>query len=245
MFLKDILMCWFVYIFCLSLFSLCQIRTETDLYKSEPDIFRINPVQDTMPEKKIIFNGRVWTYLYNKVKGDAFLFSGDFLHGSITFNGKRYNDIRLKYDILNDEVISFADPFMILQLNKEMVERFSFDFDNKTYQFLNLGSDSANVVKGYVNVLYEGKTALYIKYKKEIELLGYAKKYDLFFQTHRIYIMNNGVVYPVTGRRNLVNILEDKRDQIRHFLRLNNLYVWMKNPDSFIRILEFYDSLGP
>jgi hypothetical protein len=233
-----------LHVSCLYLFYLCP-KAEADLCKSEPVIIQIMSVQDTMPEKKIVFYGRVWTYLYNKVKGNAFLFSGDFLHGSITFNGKQYNDISLRYDIFNDEVISFADPFMILQLNKEMVEKFSFDFENKTYRFLNLGTDSANAVKGFVNVLYEGKTSLYIKYKKEIDLLTSAKKYDLFYQTHRIYIMNKGEVYPVTGRRNLLNILEDKRDQIRHFLKLNNLYVWMKNPDSFIRVLEYYDSLDP
>ena len=75
-----------------------------------------------------------------------------------------------------------------------MVDDFSINYLNTEYHVVNMGEDSTNVLSGYVNVYYEGPTALYVKYRKEIEILAVDNKYDLFIQQHRIYIRKNGEV---------------------------------------------------
>src|SRR5665647_118758 len=165
----------FLYLFLFAVFS-CSvlnakpISCETQHFKSSQ--------QDPLKENQILYNGKVWRNLYYNVKGDQFLFSSEYLNGSLSINGKTYKNLSINYDIYNDEIITPTNHSSILQMNKEMVDSFTLVFGVKTYSFINITEDSLAGIKGYVNVLYTGKSALYIKYKKEIQLLAVDDKYD-------------------------------------------------------------------
>jgi hypothetical protein len=49
--------------------------------------------RDTIAENQTLYNGKIWRNLYNLVQGDQFLFSKDFLPGSLTIKGKTFNDV--------------------------------------------------------------------------------------------------------------------------------------------------------
>lgn len=199
--------------------------------------------QDTLSEDQILYNGKMWRNHYFLVKEDQFLFSKDFLPGSLTMNGKSYKNISISYDIYNDEIITPTNHGSILQLNKEMVDSFTIIFGNKTYKFINTQEDSLKGIKGYVNVLYKGKSALYVKYKKEIDLLAVDEKYDMFYQTHRIYFLKDGNVYQIISKKELLKVLYKDKAQIKDYIRKNRLKVSKKEPDSFIPIIRYYDSI--
>ena len=91
-------------------------------------LFRL--VRNDTIDIQILYNGRAWRNLYYKIKGDQFLFSPEFLPGSVTIEGKTFSNLQLKYDIYNDELIIITDNGIILQLNKEMIDLFSMIFDN-------------------------------------------------------------------------------------------------------------------
>jgi len=54
----------------------------------------------------------------------------------------------------------------------------------------------------------------------------------------------DGLVWPVSGKRDLMNQLKDKKLVIKDFIRKNNVKISRKNPDSFVPVLEFYDSFN-
>ena len=99
-------------------------------------------------------------------------------------------------------------------------------------------------IKGYVNVLYKGKSALYVKYRKEIDLLAVDNKYDSFSETFRIYFLKNGIVYPVTGKVKFLKILAENKIQIKDFIKKNRLRISKDNPESFIPVIRYYDSIS-
>ena len=199
--------------------------------------------QDTLQGNQILYNGRMWRNLYHRIKEDQFLFSTEFLPGSVTIGGKTFKDLILRYDIYNDEIMTPSLQGTILQLNKEMVDSFTIVFLNKTYHFINVQIDSLRGFNGYVNILYKGKTALYVKYKKEIELLAVERKYDMFYQKHRIYLVKDGIVNLVTGRKDFFNLLGEYKLQIRSFIRKNKLKVTKKEPETLIPVVKFYNGL--
>lgn len=200
--------------------------------------------QDPLKENQILYNGKVWHNLYYNIKGDQFLFSSDFLNGSLTINGKTYKNLSINYDIYNDEIITPKNHGSIVQLNKEMVDSFTLDLGFKTYSFINIAEDSLPGVKGYVNVLYNGKSALYIKYKKEIEVLAVDDKYDLFFRTYKIYFRKGGIAYQITNKKDLLKLMNENKTQIKDFIKKNRLSVSKKLPESFIPVLRYYDSIS-
>jgi hypothetical protein len=200
--------------------------------------------QDTPLEKQLIYNGKIWHNLYPRVKGDPFFLSGDFLTGNVFFNGREFQNMKIKYDICNDEVILYINPLTIITLNKEMIKEFTIEYQNRLHHILNMGNDSASLLNGFVNVLYDGPTALFVKYIKKVDIQSLNRLNDEFYQRHRIYIRKDGEIVYVSGRRELFKLLEDRKTEIRNYIKGDrlNLNVIRKDPDSFIPVLQFYDS---
>jgi hypothetical protein len=218
-------------------------------------VFNCNPVfgqslpvhitqQASLKEDQILYNGKLWHNLYHKIKGDQFLFSNDYLPGSLTINSKSYNNLGISYDIYNDEIITLKNHGSILQLNKEMVDSFSLVYNFKTYRFKNTMEDSLPGIKGYVNVLYKGKSALYVKYKKEIQILAVDNKYDLFYQTYRIYFQKAGIIHQINNKSELLKLLYEDKARIKDFIKKNKLRISKMEPESFIPVIRYYDSLS-
>ena len=200
-------------------------------------------IQKNTPDKHLLLNGRIWRNQYSNASGDQFFLTNTFLRGSVTFNGLRFNNLDLKYDITNDELILSIESYPIIFMNKEMVDSFTLVFENRDYKVINAETDTFDVLRGYVNVLYDGPTALYVKYIKKIQPLAVDGRYDLFVQEHRIYLRKGTVIVPVKGKRNLLNLLEDKKKEIRYFIRNSRFKIVRKDPVTFIPLLEYYDSI--
>jgi hypothetical protein len=215
------------------------------VYCSSPDLKIQIVQQQQIPQQDIqsLYNGRVWRSLYYNIRGDEFLFSNDFLKGNVTINGKTFNNIDLKYDIYNDEIISMVNLGTYVQLNKEMVTGFDIIFNNVIFRFIKLPADSMQILSGYVNVLYEGKTNLYLKNRKLIKELAVENKYDEFYQKDHLFLMKDGQYYRISGKREFFNLLSDKKLQIKDFIKQEKIKVKKKKPESYISVLKFYDSL--
>lgn len=198
--------------------------------------------QDTI-DKQILYNGRIWRNLYTRVIGDQFLYTNDFLPGTVSIADKTFKNILLKYDILNDELIATSDRGFIIQLNKEMVDSFSLNNKGRIYYFKKLESGTPDTPPGYVNILAEGSVTLFVKYRKVILLLAVDNKYDIFNQNYHIYINKDQTVYPVSNKKGLIRILSDQELQIRNFIRNNKSKILKKIPDSFTPAVEFYNGL--
>ncbi len=199
--------------------------------------------QDTITDNQILYNGRVWENLYYMVKEDQFLFSKVFLPGSLTIRGKTFTNVSIMYDIYKDEILTPISPRGILQLNKEMVDSFSLRFQNKSYLFIRMPEDSLKGLKGYLNVIYKGKTALYIKYEKKIEKLGDEGKYDKFYQVRQIYLVKDNRINLITSKRDLINVLNEDKELIKDFIKKNKLTVSKENPESYIPVIRYFDTI--
>ena len=199
---------------------------------------------DTLRENQALYIGKMWWNKYTNVKGDQFLFSRDFLPGSLTINGDIYRNILINYDIYNDEILIPKNNSSIVQLNKEMVDSFSVNNAGITYRFVNARMDSMSDIKGFVNELYKGKSILYVKYKKEIEELAVDDKYDLFYRTYRIYFLKDGQIYQITSKSDLLKVLKEDKTKIKDFMTKNRLKVSRKEPASFIPVIRYYDSIS-
>jgi hypothetical protein len=131
-----------------------------------------------------------------------------------------------------------------IQLNKEMVTAFTLDYNNTIYNFRNLTTTSENAHSGYINILYEGKTNLYLKYRKEILPLAVDHKYDEFNQRQNLlYLNRDGQYYKITSKRDFLKLLDDQKDKIGEYMKSEKIKVKKNNPESYISVLKYYDSL--
>lgn len=207
--------------------------------------FPVCLIQDTISAKQILYNGRIWRNFYSyKVKGDQFLFSQKFLPGSVTMNGQTFEGIDLRYDIYNDEVMIITSANNILQLNKEMVDRFSIIFNLTRHNFVNVENDSLASLKGYAEILFDGKTSLYVKHSKEIQRLKEGKILENFIPVQKTFIVKEGRDNYIKKKKDLKKLLIDKKIQVRSYMRSNKIKISKTSPQSIVPVLKFYESLG-
>ncbi len=211
---------------------------------AESAVIACDAPQDSIG-KQILYNGRVWRNLYQHIDGTQFLLSPDFLNGSVTMNGTTFNsrELMLKLDLINDELLLLTDKGSTLQLNKQMVDRFTLSHNKQQLLFRNLEADSLSDLKGYVHVIHDGKTALYVKYKKEIRLRDGPGDRDTFIQTQRIYLVKDGIAHQVRNRKNIVRLLKDRKAEVKDFIRTSHVRFSGSNPGSVAPLLKYYDKL--
>lgn len=204
-----------------------------------------NEISQQVPREdyQLLYNGKIWKNLYYNIEGDEYLFSKDFLTASVTMNGKKFDSLNLRYDIYNDELILKVNSATSIQLNKEMVTSFTLDYNNTIYNFRKLSTTSQNAPSGYINILYEGKTNLYLKYRKEILLLAVDHKYDQFNQKQHLYLNKDNQYYKISGKRDFLMLLVDQKNKIGEYIRSENIKIKKNRPESFIPVLKYYDSL--
>lgn len=190
-----------------------------------------------------LLNGRIWHNRYAKAQGDPYYPSDEFLKGSVTFNGVKYSDLDLRFDICNDELILRIESRPVIIMNKEMVDSFSLYFEGRVYHIINTGNDASGIFKGYVNALYSGRSKLYAKYTKIIYPLGADGRYDLFHQAHSLFFVTDSGVVPVKGKRAMLKLLEAERKEINAYLRNNRVRITWKDPYSFIPVVKHFDSV--
>jgi uncharacterized protein YajQ (UPF0234 family) len=162
----------------------------------------------------------------------------------VTIEGKLFENIPLKYDIYNDEILTISDNGIILQLNKEMIDQFTMKYENQVLSFRNLVADTVSSLSGYVNVLYDGGISLIIKYRKEILTLAVENKYDMFNQISRVFVEKDGEITKVDSKGELIKLLEDQKHLVRSYIRSNKIRVSRKYPESFKPVIQFYDKLN-
>jgi hypothetical protein len=200
--------------------------------------------QDTIKERQILYNGIVWKNMYHLVDGDQFLFAEFFMPGTISINSKTFKNVRIKYDIFSDEIITPVNDEDILQLNKEMVDSFSVSFEDKTYRFTNIRNDTLKGFTGYFNILYKGRSSFYVKYKKSISSFETSKGDDHFIQTHKMFLVKDNTIYQIKNTKDLFTVLKANKEQIRNFIKKNKLRISRESPESFVPVIRFYDSIS-
>jgi hypothetical protein len=201
-------------------------------------------VHDTIDQNQILYNGRIWRNMYYMVSGDQFLFSKDFLPGSITVKANTFKDIDLKYDIFKDEVLTPSETNGILQINRELVDSFSVMYMNRNYRFVRIQSDSTGKEGGYFNIIYQGKTALYRKFIKKIDKLSINGEGDKFYEFSKLYFSFDKKLYPVSGKGDLLKILKSDKELIWSYIRSKNIKITDSDPESFVPVIRYFESLS-
>lgn len=223
----------------LLMISCCAIDPEPILAASAYS----SVIQNNPSDKQMLLNGRIWRNQYSNAIGDQFFLSNSFLRGSVFFNGRRFDNLDLLYDINSDELLLKTESSPVIIMNKEMVDSFILAFNNRDYHIINFGNDTSGVLRGYVNIIYDGPSTLYVKYRKNFQPMAVDGRYDIFYFENSAYLKKGDEIMPVSGKKKLLALLEDKKKEIRHYLRSNSLKLRQKDPETYIPVLEYYDSL--
>lgn len=211
-----------------------------DVY--EPEHGAINMfTRDTMILNQIFYNGKIWVGSYYEVYGTEFMIADEWMKADITINDILFVDAEIKYDIYNDDILVNYNNKRIIILNRDNIERFTVYTDNKEFRFVNL--HDGDEPGAYFQALYEGKYKLYKKWKKKRVQFAVEDRYDEFQEDHELVLISGGIPYEIKNRRDILKLMDDRKKDIKNFIRQENIRIDINTPEDLIPLMKYLDNL--
>lgn len=155
-------------------------------------------------------------------KKHPFYQSDQFSDGEITYFGRHYSHIKLKYDLSIDQVISvYTDGHTEIILYPERID--SFTIFGQTFQKL---PDSLGLPEGfYARIMATPEYTYYVHYAKSISHQVYidGSFYDVVHDHHYDYLKVANSVHAFKSLKDLSSLLNINKKQTKLFQRNNPL----------------------
>jgi hypothetical protein len=230
----------------LNLLAQSNIVDHSSSVKNQALANAMNIYNDAIGDNSMILTGSYYIESNTGVDGDPFFINNFWNSGSIVYEGQRYDSIDIRYDIYSDLVIiKYVDKLGYvrpIQLHRSKVEEFIL----MDHHFIRLEGDSLSTVKtGFFDLLYDGeKASVLAKRRKEISrtqsLSNLVKKY---YSNDIRYIRTGHNYYVVKGKKSLLEVLSDRKDEVKTFLKKNKARLRKDYERQFIEAVQYYNSI--
>ncbi len=171
-----------------------------------------------------INNGVEYTDYYEHMyeAKHPFYVKNAFTWGEVTYFGRHYSRVMLKYDIIKDELITvYADGTTPITLYPEQVD--SFKIYGQT--FVRMDDESGLPRVYYARIYANNKYQVYAHYTKSMLQQQYVNGglYDLVSDRDFYYLRSSGdgTYHPFKGLKGLGDLLNVSRKQTKSFQRNN------------------------
>lgn len=178
-----------------------------------------------------VYDGNEYITHDYRIKVHPFYRVDSLQMGTIYYNGVRYDNVKMLYDIVRDELaVQPPEGAYRIRLRNEYLTSFTIG----PYTFTRIGAgvgagpsigDSAvGVPTGFYEVLHDGRVKALsrrVKIVHEDISQGYYKA-D-YQQKDRFFILKEGVYHEVKTKRSLLNLFPDQSQELRKYSRAKNL----------------------
>ncbi len=183
-----------------------------------------------------LINGIKYLYLYSSVTGHPFFGENQFYTGSLVIANREYQDIYLKYDIYNQDMILQYSPFIggtdqILLKNEFISE---FKIDGKLFRKYSFSETSTR----FYQVVTSGKIYCLYLWEKELNF-STLSSYNFSPQKKKSYIVKNSKLYRFKSKKQFRKLFPvQHQKKIKQFIRNNKIRLKNASDDTMRRLLE-------
>ncbi len=199
-----------------------------------------------------IASGGIYTRTFDNryigVRGTPYLTSDYVLGGLYLTSGKFYNNIKLKLDAYNDDLLYKTKKDEEILLNKSLIDYFILSPTEDSIRKFKLLHTPDFPLGVYYEVLYDKKSSFLVKHEKLLVKADYQKAintnrtYDEFKDQQYYFVMRTGESEPskvrLTKKAALDYLGNDHR--LSDYIKTHRLS--MRFPKDWIDLLEYYDS---
>ncbi|HRI22663.1 MAG TPA: hypothetical protein PLA68_17000 [Panacibacter sp.] len=194
-----------------------------------------------------LYNGSEYAdHSYEIKQGSLFFEPGEFVNGSVVYDGILYENVRLLYDLVDERII-IKDPFAIYKLAL-INERLS-EFTIADHKFVKLAEDDSlhSIINdGFYEVLFSGTNTVYKKQKKKIEEeLSVSEGVKKSVVTTKLYfILKDKRFYSVNTKGALLSVFKNHRNDVQQFMRKNKLNFRNNRQNTIVQVTAYYDAIN-
>ena len=201
--------------------------------------------QYLFPETNLYNGSEYVNYAYTINEGIPFFETAAFSTGHVLYDSILYQNVPLLYDEVK-EIVVIQDPSgrNSIQLNNEKLTSFGL----LDHHFVKLQQDSLGrspIRTGFYDALYQGKVSVYEKQiKKVLESVTMTEGVRRHIDEQDVFFVQKGsTFYTVKNKREVLNILKDRKKEVQQFIKKNKLNVRRATETSLIKIASYYDQL--
>jgi hypothetical protein len=193
--------------------------------------------------EQFLYSGVEWRPGYAIVTGHQFFLTKEYVNADITVEGITFSNLRIRYDICNDDVILLWSNTFPIALSMERIDEFTIYYEGTARRFVNF-RNACPEFEGYAEVLYEGSSAFVARHTKVVSINSSQSSYAQFRDYTRYYYLINGTCSQIRNRGAFLNMMGEHEPEVRRFLRQNNILVSSLSPAGFGVAAAYYDSLA-
>ena len=189
------------------------------------------------------YNGLQYSSYIPKTNGHPFFIADSLMNSSILYQDVLYKNVKMKYDLEQSKLAlyDFNNTFLFCP-GEEKVSY--FNIEGHLFEKIHLPQfNKSGPAHGFFEKIHSGRhVQVYLKWEKQLfqpakaeDSLAYYKEYQTW------YIHKQGLLYEVNGKRGLLKILEDKKQELKAFIATNKLEA--TGSDALKRIVAYYESI--
>ncbi|MEJ0033464.1 MAG: hypothetical protein WDO15_25405 [Bacteroidota bacterium] len=185
-----------------------------------------------------LYNGSAYTEYISQNEENPY-FIDEWIEGSVVYDEEFHDNVPLLYDISIDRIV--VDNQFSIKKVLLVFEKVS-DFTIQGHHFVMMKNTPLQV--GYYELAYDGSSKVYVRHRKALQskVVDYSVV-NLFEEKKIYYIYKNGAFYTVRGKRSVVKLLEDKKKELKKFIRDNKLQFGNEKTRDISRLVQYYDQL--
>ncbi len=201
--------------------------------------------KEAIKENWGLYSGSLYAGVNVTTKGFPYFKNERVSVGNILYNDFFYQNVLLLYDIIKDEVIvEDYNKSSLLKLSTEKISQFSFP----GHLFIKLIKDTSEhsiPETGFYELVYSGKTKIYVKRKKSIQEVNSGGVISTEIEEKNFYYINKGNEYfQVKSKASILNALMEHKKELSRYMKTFDFKYSDNREKSILLLVDKYDKLS-
>lgn len=195
--------------------------------------------------QSLLYNGfNFYGYAPNFFEtGFPFFQEQDWIKGYVDYDGIKYHQVSLKYDLLTDElIVQHFDGLSSINLVKSKVK----DFNISGHRFIHLQQTDSllKIPSGFYEELYNKKLILLAKRTKTVgETISQAGVKRNILISNRYFVYKDGQFLQYKSLSSLSKILKNRKKELSQYVKTNKKQFKNEPEKAMVAIATYYDQL--
>jgi hypothetical protein len=191
-----------------------------------------------------LYNGSEYYRSPVSTKGFPFFKSENLIEGSVFYDGNLYQRINLQYDIAKDElVIKNLQQNATVTLIAQKVTYFTLEHHNFVY-VLPANKAADFIAPGFYEKLLHSNISVLAKRIKKFSLaLNAEDNSSKYTEVNSYFLQKQDDYYSITDKHSLLVLLNDKKNQLKEYIRDNKISFKKDPEDAIIKIVTYYNQI--
>ncbi len=192
-----------------------------------------------------VFNGVEYIDPFQKkiLNGNPYFLTNEWQNGFVYYGDDLFENVSLRYNLFDSKlIIDHVQSHVPIELIAERVKYFSIA--NHTFVRLSVSNDQSETKNGFYELLYLGKSGVYVRrFKTFNEIIDQKTVVIKFTDKTKIFLFKDKKYYVITNKRSAMNAFGEDKPLIKKFLSQNKINFRSNAETALVAMAKYYDEL--